>query len=307
MTRQWLTVVKRSVKVVISSFFFLAAATTDWFRRLLGSQAPATYVVLYYHAVPAQTRERFAQQMDTLVRLAMPIPADSSDPLKPGKRYVAVTFDDGLLSVIENAVPTLINRKIPATLFVVAGRLGRDQDWAVFGLGYDKTDRLGTREELKSLPEDLITIGSHTMSHPVLPSLPREVATEELSSSRQTLHRLFGRDINLFSFPYGAFDNALISMCRAVGYRRVFTSLPLNAHSNPNEFVTGRVGVDPTDWDFEFRLKVWGAYSWVPRVSALKRRLCGRFSPSVLENAMNRQTAAKDQPLQSAEFEPPRR
>lgn len=307
MTRQRVTVIKRSVKVVISSFFFLAAAATERFRRMTGSQAPATYVVLYYHAVPAETRERFARQMDTLVRVATPIPADTSHQLKPGTRYVAVTFDDGLLSVIDNAVPALVSRKIPATVFVVAGRLGCDQNWAVFGLEYDKSDRLGTAEELRSLPTDLVTIGSHTMSHPVLPALLREAAAEELSCSRQTLQRLFERNIDLFSFPYGAFDDALISMCRNAGYRRVFTTLPSSAHPDPNEFVTGRVSVDPTDWDFEFKLKISGAYSWMPRVSALKRRLWGRFSPNSLEKAMSRQPTAADQDLQSAGLEPPRR
>lgn len=294
MTRQWLRIAKRFVKVVISSFFFVGTAAINWLRRVIGSHVPATYVVLYYHAVPAQSREHFARQMDALLRLATPIRADSCEELDPGKQYVAVTFDDGLLSVVENAIPALVSRAIPATLFVVAGRLGRDQNWAVFGEGYDKSDRLGTIEELKSLPVDLITIGSHTMSHPVLPSLNSEAAAEELSSSRQTLQKLLGRDVKLFSFPYGAFDKPLVSMCRSAGYSRVFTTLPLRAHSDANEFVTGRVSVDPTDWDFEFRLKISGAYSWVPRVSALKRRSLGRFAPSSLENAMGRQSPAPD-------------
>lgn len=297
MTRQWGSVAKRSVKVVISSVFFLGASTIDWFRRVMSSRAPATYVVLYYHAVPAQTRERFARQMDTLVRVATPIPADSSRKLEPGKQYAAVTFDDGLLSVIENAIPALVSRKIPATLFIVAGRLGCEQDWAVFGEGYDKSDRLGTTEELRALPTDLITIGSHTISHPVLPCLRKDTAAEELSSSRRMLQTLLGRDINLFSFPYGAFNDALIGMCRAVGYTRVFTTLPLNAHSDPSEFVTGRVSVDATDWDLEFMLKLIGAYSWMPRVSALKRKLWGRFLQNSPENAMSRQTAARNQGL----------
>lgn len=290
MTRQWLTVVERSAKVAISSFFFFGASTADWLRRRMGLQAPARYVVLYYHAVPAQARERFARQMDTLVRLATPVRADTHHQLEPGKQYVGVTFDDGLLSVIENAVPALVSKKIPATIFIVAGRLGCDQNWAVFGRGYDKTDRLGTTEELKSLPMELITIGSHTMSHPVLPSLSTEAAAEELASSRQTLQKLFGREIDLFSFPYGAFDSALVNMCRAAGYRRVFTTLPRSADSDPNEFVTGRVSVDTTDWDFEFRLKLSGAYSWLPRVSEWKRKFRTRFLSDSLDRAMRRQS-----------------
>ena len=45
---------------------------------------------------------------------------------------------------------------------------------------------------------------------------------------------------------------------------------------DPKEFVTGRIAVNPTDWELEFRLKILGAYQWLPRVIAYKRKLLGR-------------------------------
>ena len=70
--------------------------------------------------------------MDALVRWSTPIGADYRQSLKPGGRYAGVTFDDGFLCVVENAVPELTARKIPATLFVVADSLGATPKWATF-------------------------------------------------------------------------------------------------------------------------------------------------------------------------------
>jgi hypothetical protein len=49
--------------------------------------------------------------------------------------------------------------------------------------------------------------------------------------------------------------------------------LPVLAFLEPKEFVTGRVGVSPTDWPMEFRLKLAGAYRWLPYAFAWKRRI----------------------------------
>ena len=81
------------------------------------------------------------------------------------------------------------------------------------------------------------------------------------------------REIRLFSFPYGAENDRLVDLCREAGYERVFTILPRLALLDPQEYVTGRVVVDPTDWPLEFRLKLLGAYRWLPRAFAWKRKL----------------------------------
>ncbi|HEV2395325.1 MAG TPA: hypothetical protein VGS27_00100, partial [Candidatus Sulfotelmatobacter sp.] len=69
------------------------------------------------------------------------------------------------------------------------------------------------------------------------------------------------------------FNQRLLDICRATGYRRVFTILPRLAFSSPQEFATGRVAVDPTDWPLEFRLKLLGAYQWLPYGISAKRKL----------------------------------
>jgi peptidoglycan/xylan/chitin deacetylase (PgdA/CDA1 family) len=100
-----------------------------------------------------------------------------------------------------------------------------------------------------------------------------ERAWREIHESRARLEGLLDREVKLFSFPYGAFNERLVGLCREAGYERVFTTLPYSALSEPDEFVTGRVWAEPTDWPLEFRLKLLGAYAWLPKAFSLKRRL----------------------------------
>lgn len=222
--------------------------------------------------------------MDALIRFAKPIPANFRESLRPGTHYAAVTFDDGFVSVIENAVPELVKRRIPAALFVVAGLFGKRPNWTAFGEGYGEEERIADLDQLKSLPTDLITIGSHTISHPLLTLLPETDVQTELSSSRETLKSVLDRDVTLFSFPYGASNERVVSLCRVAGYDRIFTILPTLAFTDPDEFVTGRVAVAPADWPIEFRLKLLGAYRWLPKVFEWKARFVSRASRQAFQS-----------------------
>jgi peptidoglycan/xylan/chitin deacetylase (PgdA/CDA1 family) len=208
--------------------------------------------------------------MDILLRYAVPTRADFTAPLSPRVHHAAVTFDDGYLNVIENALPELESRKIPSTLFIVTQALGKRPPWMV---GSSSGEKVMSEDHLRGLSSDLVAVGSHTMTHPQLPFLNEEDARRELSESRSTLERIMNKEITLFSFPHGAFNTKLIEWCREAGYRRVFTILPTLALSDPQEYVSGRVSVEPTDWSLEFRLKLLGAYRWLPLAFALKRKI----------------------------------
>ena len=135
-----------------------------------------------------------------------------------------------------------------------------------------------SEQQLRQLPSDLVTIGSHTMTHPVLPSVDDKRLEQELRGSREKLEKIINREVKLFSFPYGAFDERVVEWCRETGYGRVFTALPVFALSEPQEFVTGRVGVNATDWPIEFRLKLAGAYRWLPYAYIWKRKIKSALS-----------------------------
>jgi glycosyltransferase involved in cell wall biosynthesis len=69
----------------------------------------------------------------------------------------------------------------------------------------------------------------------------------------------------------------VIRWSKEAGYQRVFTVEPVTAFSEPSEYVTGRVPVDPTDWPIEFRLKMLGAYRWLAPVFEWRDQIRGKL------------------------------
>ena len=274
---------KRLIKLVISMGFFVASSCWKLFCRLTGGRQRGVCVVLYYHAVPPEFRRHFARQMDILLSCTKPVAAGVQLPLPDGGPYSAVTFDDGYESVIENALPELRERRIPCTIFVITEALGR---WPTWLTGPDSDRELHGRvlsaDQLRRLSSDMVTIASHSMTHPKLTSLSQQEASKELVGSRLKLEEMLHKQVRLFSFPYGAFNKELVRWCREAGYERVFTILPVLAFTDSQEFVTGRVWVEPTDWPLEFRLKLLGAYRWLPSAFALKQKLLSSFPVSRL-------------------------
>jgi Polysaccharide deacetylase len=227
---------------------------------------PAIAIVANYHQIQPHERQRFARQLDHLCKWVRPIRANPEQPLPSGTRYVAITFDDGWRSFAEIAFPELKQRNIPVTLFVIAGRLGCKLE--------PQTDEpLISEAQLQSLAAEGVTIGSHTLTLCPLTTADDAKAVYELRESRSVLSELLEREVTLFAFPFGLWNHRLLDLCREAGYRRVFTGLPYLAYSSPEEFETGRVRVDPTDWPLEFHLKIMGAYCWLPAAFELKRQL----------------------------------
>ncbi len=264
---------KRIVNLTIS----LLVRGWDWVGdqlTCLAGRTPRTEcVVLAYHSVTDTQRSKFASQMNVLMRNAVPVRADVEVCPDQSKRYAAVTFDDGFQNIVDNALPELEKRRIPSTLFVVTESLGGNRGWEHRGGDDTRQEKVMSVKQLRQFSPELVTIGSHTMTHPLLPLLDRSQLQQELAGSRMKLEQILNREVNLLSFPYGGFNDTVVSSCREAGYARVFTALPVFAFSQPREFVTGRVGVAPTDWPIEFRLKLAGAFRWLPCAYAWKRRI----------------------------------
>lgn len=263
---------KRAAKIAVSTVYlgYLEA------RRFF---APApSLTILYYHAVSGtNARENFARQLDCLARHADVLPADHCGALPAGRHAVAITFDDAFRSVAANALPELARRGMCCTIFAPSGVLGRNPDWAMEegameGVG-DRKEVVMSADELKAVASPLVTIGSHTVSHPRLSCISVVEVFRELQESRNALSRLIGRSVDLIAFPYGDHDESVLTLSRRAGYTRVFTIRPEPVDPERNAFALGRVSADPCDGAFEFYLKMRGAYAWMPAASRLKARL----------------------------------
>lgn len=63
-----------------------------------------------------------------------------------------------------------------------------------------------TWEQVRALDPSLITIGSHTLSHPILPTIGDDALAHEVKESRRVLEERLGRPVELFCYPNGSHD-----------------------------------------------------------------------------------------------------
>jgi peptidoglycan/xylan/chitin deacetylase (PgdA/CDA1 family) len=267
---------KRLIKLGISLLVWTGDNLAARGRRLLGCSSPARGVVLYYHAVTASQRVAFARQMDLLLRLARPWRADDEVHDASGL-HVAVTFDDGFASVLENALPELKRRQIPCAVFFPTGCWNSRPGWVKDPAQPAFGERVLSREELRALAaEPLVTIGSHSVSHPNFLALDSRAATREFAESKRDLEAEVERPVDIFSFPHGAHNRRLVNLARESGYRRLFTIEPRLVNPADPGLLVGRVSTEPDEWPLEFRLKLAGAYRW----QTWCRRPCHESKPA---------------------------
>lgn len=270
---------RRSVKIGVSLIFYLVREMGRVVLRLFGQQPGERLTILYYHGVTAGCRSNFARQMRALGRRALVVPASHRGPLPAakGRKCVAITFDDAFRSVAENALPELGKYSFHATIFVPLGWLGQTPGWTMepAEAGSVEAPELSeivmSAEELRGLSASLVSLGSHTMSHPSLPDLHPERAREEVERSRALLADVSGRDVLELAFPYGAHTNATLAMCRAALYETVYSIIPEEVDTNGHGFLRGRTKTEPSDGPLEFFLKFNGAYEWMRYSIAVKR------------------------------------
>jgi peptidoglycan/xylan/chitin deacetylase (PgdA/CDA1 family) len=265
---------KRALKCGVSLFIYFADEIGSIMAYALRKKTKAKCVVVYYHSVPASERHLFARQLDLVLSRTIPIRTDADIDPACGQDRVAITFDDGFENFLTQALPELAIRKIPATVFVIADGMNREFGSDVYA------EKLLSLEQVRSLPTYLVSIGSHTVSHALLTQVGDKEARREIQDSRTKLEAMLERPVREFSFPFGGFNEKLVELCREAGYKRVYTTLPAIAFEERGEFVAGRVRVDPTDWPLEFRLKLAGAYRWLPMVFAWKRSILSLASRS---------------------------
>jgi peptidoglycan/xylan/chitin deacetylase (PgdA/CDA1 family) len=272
-SRDVLREVKRYIKLTISLLFYLASNLWRSCIRLVGYSPARRLTILYYHGIPDAYRSSFERQLDTIKRNTWVLPASHCGSLRSDKPSIAITFDDAYVSVARNALPALASHSFHSTIFVPTAMLGGAPAWQMKDGSPDLLEVVMPTEQIATLSSPLVTIGSHSCTHPRLSLLAPGEARREIESSRAILQELTAQDIRLFAFPYGDHNASTIDICRAAGYEAAFSTVPVSVDTTGEAFVRGRVKVDPFDRPIEFFLKINGAYAWVPYLASLKRGL----------------------------------
>jgi len=133
---------------------------------------------------------------------------------------VAITFDDGHRNFLDHALPVLVERKIPATLFVVSGYCGR----AAF-LSWS---------ELREVAAAGVEVGAHTVLHRSLPALSEPEVLREMRDCCAAIEDHIGQPVLSFAYPYGHSSPPVREIAAREFQRACGSALALiDAHSNP--------------------------------------------------------------------------
>jgi len=185
--------------------------------------------VLMYHSfqveedklIPYVSPEIFAEQMEFLAKnhynVVGPdkVIAYMTGYEKMPAKTVAITADDGYYNIYKNAYPILKKYKLPAAFFIITDKIGTS--------GY-----LGWKELREMSDSNLITIGSHTKSHPWIPaaSVDEEKLWDELAHSKEILEKGLGKRVDFICYPNGGFNDLAKETAKKAGYKGAFTTNP---------------------------------------------------------------------------------
>lgn len=261
----------RFIKVLISLIFLLFEKVTNIILFCFNRKHSGKFIALTYHSVKPWQLEKFAHQMERIKKIGKPIFAYRGKNCDRESYNIAVTFDDGFNNFIQNAYPILIEKRIPVTLFITTGYLGKSPGWIKDPSHENAQELLMTEDQLRAFPVDEIMIGSHCITHPRLTSLKKEKIIEELSGSKRHLEEIINREVIILSFPYDDYNDEVIKLAKIAGYSNVYKDTPSFPLLKTDNFLLGRISVSLEEWDIEFWLKLKDAYRWLPLAVRIKR------------------------------------
>jgi len=178
-------------------------------------------------AAYAVGRDLFRRHLEGIQELKLntvtdPFDFDTHEPRRLG--HVALTFDDALDSHYHIVFPLLELMGMKAIFFVAAADV-------------EKKGRM-TWSQLEEIVVQGHTVGSHGLTHTLLPQVDQLHLLAELEGSRKLLEDRLDRHVDLLSLPGGRYDARVMLGAYEAGYRGVFSS---NFGLNQLPLIFGRV------------------------------------------------------------------
>jgi len=198
----------------------------------------------------------------------------SHSPLPP--RSILITFDDGYENFYTDAYPILKKYGLTATVFVLAGYMGRLNTWDV-QLGLKRPKHL-SRDQIQALFKDGIGIGSHGLHHRFLTHCHPVEAKAELQESKSLLEELLQHPIHSFAYPYGSVNPATAEMVQATGYSIAFSLEPYREITSESIYCFPRIAIYRCDTSRSFRAKLGLLGKSRFAIECAKNRLINRFA-----------------------------
>lgn len=119
-----------------------------------------------------------------------------------------------------------------------------------------------TADMIRTLSNNRIDIGGHTVTHPILTRIDDDSARREIADNKQQLEAIIGKPVTMFAYPNGKrgtdFDQRHVQMVREAGYHAAFTTATGAATCTDDRFEFPRSRPwDATPLMFAGRLLSW--------------------------------------------------
>jgi peptidoglycan/xylan/chitin deacetylase (PgdA/CDA1 family) len=224
----------------------LSDCVSEPMTREEGVQAP---ILCYHRVVPNGMQDSvwtlgvsdFERQLQRLsargyqtISLAdslYPETRPSGLPPKP----IVLTFDDGDQGFFDLAAPVLARYDFRATLFVIAGELGKE-----VRLDGGPPFQVMSREAVAALAKNGFDIQSHGLHHPNWTQLGEVELKRELTESARILAEITGRSVRYLAYPYGQWTKRVRDIVESCGYLGACTTLPGRNTSETDRFLLKR-------------------------------------------------------------------
>jgi len=198
----------------------------------------------------------FLKQIKYLKKFKI-IPIDKISKYNNEKTF-SITFDDGYKDTFELAYPILKKLNIPFAIFVTNAFLEK------------KSDLYMSKKDLLNLSKNQnVIIGSHGNNHISFNQLSEKKLFSDLTKSKKNLELIIKRKIDCISFPNGIFNKNIIKICKKVGFKFLFTSIPFaNSKNNIKNKIINRQAIIYFDDTVGFKNKIYGKYDLINSLKA---------------------------------------
>jgi len=189
--------------------------------------------------------EAFGRQMAWLERLGyLGLSMTALQPYLNGKKngkVVGITFDDGYLNNLSNALPSLTKHGFSSTCYAVSGLLGKTNVWDE-STGIAQTP-LMNEAQLRQWVSAGQEVGSHTHQHIDLTFSDKDTCQLEISLDKSELESVVKKPVEHFCYPYGRYQPEHINMVDDIGFVTATTTQRSRCHSKTDMLQLPRVPV----------------------------------------------------------------
>lgn len=137
-------------------------------------------------------------------------------------KVVGITFDDGYLNNLTNALPVLRRHSFSSTCYVVSQQLGKTNEWDREA-GIAQTPLMDA-PQLRQWRAGGQEVGAHTRHHVRLTQVDAATCMEEISLCKSELQKMTDSPVRHFCYPYGDYTPDHVAMARAAGFESVTTT-----------------------------------------------------------------------------------